>query len=81
MRWFGVSGGVCAINAVCDRLSVRVSAVCIQYRDFDAAVGLSCIEFPQLDGSEGTGAGERGLCPFQVQLLYRPGHYDILYRS
>jgi hypothetical protein len=55
----------------------------LSYREFSAAAGLSCIQFPQLEdaGSNGGSGGGAGLCFFTVQLLYRPGHYDILYSS
>jgi hypothetical protein len=53
----------------------------LRYRAFDRAAGLSCIEFPQLDDIVSRAATAGGLCYFQVHLLYRPGHYDILYTS
>jgi hypothetical protein len=61
------------------RLLTRIFTVCVTYREFSATAGLSCIQFPQPE--DGVGSDGAGLCFFTVQLLYRPGHYDILYSS
>ena len=52
------------------------------FRDFDAAAGLSCICFPQIESNSDSSNGSSTaveLCCFELHLLYRPGHYDILY--
>lgn len=48
------------------------------FREFDAAAGLSCICFPQIESNSGSSSAVE-LCCFELHLLYRPGHYDILY--
>mmetsp|Transcript_78264 Transcript_78264/g.153622 ORF Transcript_78264/g.153622 Transcript_78264/m.153622 type:complete len:293 (-) Transcript_78264:70-948(-) len=69
------------VIALTEYLGLRVAIEYLDGREFDPAVGLGCIEFPQSDEGEQKEGGAAGLCYFVVQLLYRPGHYDILYSS
>lgn len=53
----------CVISALCTALNVGVR---VEYMDRSEAEGVIAHDFPE------------GLKP-KVYLLYRPGHYDILY--
>ena len=44
-------------------------------RPFDIDKGLAAIVCPEIQLNSST----NGIPPFTVHLLYRPGHYDILY--
>mmetsp|Transcript_8820 Transcript_8820/g.14676 ORF Transcript_8820/g.14676 Transcript_8820/m.14676 type:complete len:291 (+) Transcript_8820:70-942(+) len=66
------------IIALTEYLNIPVSIEYLDGRDFNPVEGLSCIQFPQRDSVEPVDTAAVG-CPFVVTLLYRPGHYDILY--
>jgi ubiquitin thioesterase protein OTUB1 len=58
------------IIALTEALGVRVSIQYLDGRPFDAAAGLGVVEL---------GGSAEGDAPFTLSLLYRPGHYDVLY--
>jgi ubiquitin thioesterase protein OTUB1 len=60
------------IIALTEYLKVPVSIEYLDGHAFDPAEGLSVVE---VGGNDTEGPP----CPFNVTLLYRPGHYDILY--
>ena len=66
------------IHIFCLHLVVMMGhvIVCVLNRPFDEATGLGCI---LLGPAEGTAADQHP--PFVLHLLYRPGHYDILYST
>lgn len=45
------------------------------FRSFDATKGLSFVTFPESSIEADNGPSDE----FKVDLLYRPGHYDVLY--
>jgi len=70
------------IVALTEFLRVKVSIQYLDGRSFDAATGLDVHVFPsasdEAGGAEG-GAGAVASSTPTVHLLYRPGHYDVLY--
>lgn len=63
------------VTALTEALGLRVDIHYLDGRPFDVEKGLSCIHFrPEEDLQDGA-------CPFVIHLLYRPGHYDILYNE
>lgn len=60
------------IIALTEYLGVPIDIAYLDGRPFDEATGLSSVRFP-----EGAPFGESA---FLVHLLYRPGHYDLLYK-
>lgn len=69
------------IIALTEYLGIQVEIAYLDGRAFDPAVGLSSVKFPDpssfvaADGDSSN--GERDA--FRVHLLYRPGHYEIIY--
>lgn len=64
--------GMVQVLALAETLGVDVTIEYLDGRDFDDTVGLTRHEF-------GPNASGKGKADTRVTLLYRPGHYDILY--
>lgn len=64
------------IIALSEYLGITVEIAYLDGKDFDPSVGISTVVFPDPSSSR-TGATHNKL---RVNLLYRPGHYDILYK-
>mmetsp|Transcript_12813 Transcript_12813/g.20900 ORF Transcript_12813/g.20900 Transcript_12813/m.20900 type:complete len:296 (+) Transcript_12813:125-1012(+) len=60
-------------TALTEALGLQVSIQYLDGRPFDEAAGLGCIRLGPMDGTD------KDQRPFVLHLLYRPGHYDILY--
>ena len=76
------------VTALAEYLGARIR---IEYMDghaFDAASGLNFVLVPEEGAGAGAGAGAdagvgaetEAAARFTVCLLYRPGHYDVLYK-
>jgi ubiquitin thioesterase protein OTUB1 len=75
------------IIALAELLNVVIMIEYLDGRSFDTSTGLSSIVFNEGD-SEAAGSGDKGkrrkssyFGKHPVTLLYRPGHFDILYRK
>lgn len=62
--------------ALCGWLGVGVHIEYLDGRPFDSAEGLGVINIP--DSTSSSAPPPRDFTPV-ISLLYRPGHYDILY--
>jgi ubiquitin thioesterase protein OTUB1 len=62
------------IIALTEYLGVPIDIAYLDGRPFDEAVGLSSVRFPD------SASNSDSTTPFLVHLLYRPGHYDLLYK-
>ena len=65
------------ILALSEYLQIPINIVYLDGRSFDESVGLNQVKF--LEEERQLRPNDPTLCPFAVHLLYRPGHYDVLY--
>jgi len=62
------------IMALVEYLGISIEISYLDGRSFDATIGVPKVKIPETDNAQSTNEQK-----FVVHLLYRPGHYDILY--
>eukprot|EP01033_Poteriospumella_lacustris_P003140 gene3140-2312_t len=63
------------IIALTEYLGVKIQIAYLDGRPFDPTQGLSFVTFPEAPSYSTINPSDA----FKVELLYRPGHYDVLY--